>query len=205
MATASDFPEPPPISVAGLFFPANSAIPREIKKAVWQALKMYCETISFRGAPWPGWEGFERELAFQFATLLSFLGASPRESARRKLLDLFLASLNLENKRGAARKAKKDLMDLHHGEQMNKIWNDEVRPAWKMKKSLEAARAMVESRLTKSFKEDVVLGVLSRKATAESSLSRVYAKRKNLSFGRARNALREYQRQTGTNFATQPL
>lgn len=199
--TASNFPGPPP-PVAGLFFPPSSVISREIQKSAWQALTLYCMAINLKAEPWPEWKDFERGLAYQFAALLISLRRLPREAPRRKLLDLFLESLNLENKLGRARKAREHLKDHCHGAAMTKLWQEELQPAWNMKTSPNIAAAEIRSRLRKAFGEDVVCAVLSRKATPESSLAAVYARRANLSKGRARNALREYKRQNEQKFAT---
>jgi hypothetical protein len=201
--TRTKFPEPVPCSVAGLFLPLVPAIPREIRKPVWLALRMYCDAISLRNKPWPGWETFERELAFQFATLLILLQALPRDGPRSRLLRLFLDHLNFENKRGRARKAKKDLMDFRHGVEMDGLWKDHLQEAWNMKRSLENAGTSPGPRLKKSFDEDVVSVVLSPRATPESSLARLYAQRKNVSVGRAANALRQYKKQTEKKYAPQ--
>ena len=64
---------------------------------------MYDDLIRLRGKLDPGWEAFERDLASQFATLLLFLRALPREGERRRLLQLFLDALNLDNEPGRAR------------------------------------------------------------------------------------------------------
>jgi hypothetical protein len=202
-ANTRRFPDPPPFSVGNLFFPCESAIPREIHKAVWGALEMYCDAVIVRNEPWPGWERFERELAFQFATLLFFLRALPKENNRHRVLDLFLDSLNFVNKRGRAHKAKRQLWYFHHGEAMSALWDQELQAVWNMKKSLEVTGAPIAPRLKKAFSEDLVRAVLARKSTPESSLAEVYAGRRHLSRGMARNALREYRKESGKKFAAQ--
>jgi hypothetical protein len=164
---------------------------------------MYCDAIMVRNEPWHGWERFERELAFQFATLLYFLRALPKENLRHRVLDLFLDSLNLENRRGRAHKSKIQLWYYLHGEAMSSLWEQELQRAWNMKESLVVTRAQITPRLKRDFNGDVVRAVLARRSTPESSLAEVYAFRRHLSQGMARNALREYQKQTGKKFAAQ--
>jgi hypothetical protein len=189
----SPFPVPPP-PMNGMFFPPNRPGGLKIPDGVWQAVNMYVWSIDRLGKPYPGWESFERELALEFALLLSFLKVLPRADARRDLLEWFLDALHLENKPGRARKARVLLKGFSHGLHMETLWNSELQPAWAMKESLESADTNPESRLGKSFHADVVREILSHKATPESSLAKIYAQRNHLSAGTARNALREFRK-----------
>lgn len=171
--------------------------------SVWGALRTYLDSVEILGRLYPGWETFERELASQFAFLLRLLAALPREAPRRRLLDLFLENLNLESKRGRSRKAKQELSDIVRGQHMADLWHCELQEAWNMKESLARQGLNPRARLEKRFSEDTVKAVLSPKATPESSLARVYARRYHVSEGRARNALRMYQKLSGTKFAPQ--
>jgi hypothetical protein len=184
-------PEPPP-SIDGVFIPTGRAIARDLHRSIWAAVGMYSDACRRNGRPYPGWEPFERALATQFAFLLLFLKALPREDPRRKLLGLFLDTLNLENKPGRARKAKEEMKALDHGHRMVQLWAAEIEPAWNMKKSLERAGAEVRKRLENTFKRDVVDAICASKATPRSAVAKLYSLRSHVSKGRARNALREY-------------
>lgn len=200
---SKSIPEPPP-TARGLFLPLGTRIPRELQQHAWAALKMYLDAIRVCGKPWPGWESFERELASEFATLLLFLRVLPQERPRCQVLDLFLTGLNLENKRGRARKAIEKLAAHIHGKRMVELWERELQEAWNMKVSLERARSESLARLKKrGFPDDVVQAVCGRRASPESSLAKVYAQRQNVSEGWARNALRAYMRLTNKIFAAQ--
>jgi hypothetical protein len=87
----SPYPEPPPLSIKGLFLPFGPirkppSVGRRLWKslsdtkwkAAWLAVQMYRDSVHWEGKPWPGWEAFERDLAFQFAVLLSLLNALPQ-------------------------------------------------------------------------------------------------------------------------------
>jgi len=204
-------PESPP-SIKGLFLPVGEPIPKRIGKSVLRqrkrmgefvskALRIYLDSVDRFGSPYPGWEVFERDLAFQFALVLSLLHSVPRRRFRLQLLELFLDALNLEEKRGRPRKAKEKLEDFAHGRRMEDLWQSELYPAWNMKGSLERAGQDSRTRLQKEFAGDVVRAVLSLKATPESSIAKVYSERRHISEGRARNALRAYQKFTGRKFA----
>jgi hypothetical protein len=170
---------------------------RELQQYIWQALKMYSDAIRIQGKPWPGWGLFERELASEFATLLMLLRGLPREGPRKEALRLFLDGLNLENKRGRTRKAKERLAYCIHGNRMEELWREELQDAWNMKGSLQKAGASSLAGLKRRFRDDVVRAVLARRATPDSSLAKVYADRRHVSQGTARNALREFHRLAG--------
>jgi hypothetical protein len=174
---------------------------RKLQEYAWAALEMY--QYAMRGRPSPGWESFERELASEFATLLLFLRALPREGPRRQLLELFLDGLNLESKRGRARRARKELADYLHGKRMEELWEDELLEAWNGKVSLEKAGTDPRAHRGKKASDDVVRAIFSRRTTPESSLATVYARRHNISPGTARNALRAYMKFTGKKFDPQ--
>jgi hypothetical protein len=202
----SQFPEPPP-SVAGMFFPSNTAnaqirkISRSETSNVWKALRVYFDAVRLGGQPYPGWDAFERELAYQFAFLLLFLGELPRSNVRALLLEMFLDGLNLPNQRGKARKAREQQQEFIHGHEMEKLWDETLQSTWNMKVSLEQSgndpRAFLPKR---GVPDKVVLALCSPKSTPESSLARVYSDTVHISFGYARNALRAYQKRTGRNF-----
>ena len=197
---------PPQVSFLELRTPAQEEIRRLLSqrnKHVWEALRLYLRAIELHGRPFPGWEPFERSLASQFATLLLFLGALPREGDRRRFLELFLDALNFDNQKGRARKAKSTLAYVTQGQQMSRLWTDVLQPAWRMKASLERMGQEPTARLNKNFESDVYSAVLSHKATPESSIAKLYAQRNHISVGTARNALRAYQKLTGEKFATQ--
>jgi hypothetical protein len=88
-------------------------------------------------------------------------------------------------------------MDARLGQQMEQLWASELLPAWNMKVSLEKQGKSPRAHLEERFAGDVVQAALSRRATPESSIARVFTKREHISEGRARNALREYGKLTG--------
>lgn len=190
------YPEPPPDIMFDLFELGP------IREPFIGAVIIYSEAVKQRGTPYPGWEKFERYLAYSFALLLRFLAALPYDDARSQLLGLFLSSLDFEKKRGRRKRAQRDLRWFHHGLRMNRLWDAELQAAWNMKESLQRSGDSLE-RLRKSFPNDVVDVISTPKVTTESSLSRLYARRHNLMFGTARNALRAYKKVTERNFAPQ--
>ncbi len=198
----SNFPEPPPIR-PGAFLPLAQGIHRDVGEYVWLAVRMYLDSIQLRGKPWPGWESFERDLAELFAMLLLFLKSLPKEAHRHELLNIFLDNLNLGNKPGRARKAKEQLRDFYHGQQMANLWDSELQEVWNKKASFERMSDRQRIGFNRDVPEDVLRAVRSPKATPESSLARVYSHRKHISVGRARNALRACQKQTSKKFAPQ--
>jgi hypothetical protein len=200
--SSNRYPAPPPSS-AGLFIPSGVPMRNEIREPVWAAVGMYDASIRLHGKPYPGWESFERELASQFATLLMFLRGLPREGERRRLLELFLDALNFDNKRGRTRKAKAELAYVAQGQQMSRLWTDVLHPAWRMKASLERMGQEPTARLNKHFANDVCSAVLAHKATPESSVAKLFARRNHISVGTARNALRAYQNLTSEKIAAQ--
>jgi hypothetical protein len=173
------------------------------------ALQAYWETVyggsvmAVRSAP-AEWHDFERELGRLFAFLLMALADYPREGPRKDFLcSTFLGSLTLRESRGRPRKSQKERADVAYGQAMEILWHQELQEAWNMRSSLEKAHRDFRTAVARRFKDDVAKAVLARKATPESSLAAVYAHRFRISKGRARNALRAYQKLTGLRIAAQ--
>jgi len=153
-----------------------------------------------KSGPYAGLAGrlFEHGLGKSFANLLLFLASFPNEDRRRDCLMLFLQTLmlaKLAGKPGRPRKRPEALPRVSHGMEMTMLWEDELLEAWNMRISLE--RQGREFRIPlkrRGFKDDVVKAALNRKATPESSWAQVYAGRKHLAYGTARNALRALQK-----------
>jgi len=164
-------------------------------------LEWHLSAVNRWGRPYAGWEPFERDLATEFGLLLLILASAKRQNSRRQIREAFLEHLNLADSRGRPRKAHGDLSDILHGQAIDVLWNQEMQQAWNMKVSLERQGKQPRSHLKKAgTSDDVISGVLSRRATPESSLARIYAKRSHVSVGRARNALRAYEKYTGKKF-----
>ncbi len=165
------------------------------------AVRLYTDSIHRHGRPYHGWEDFERFLAYSFGILVRFLAALPRDDVRCRLLEFFLERMNFENKRGRGRKARGELKWFQQGLEMTLLWKADLLPAWNMKRSLERTGGDL-SRL-QQFGQDVAKVVTARKATPESSIARLYAKRSNIRFGTARNALRKYKASAVQSFTPQ--
>jgi hypothetical protein len=160
---------------------------------ILEAARLYLEFIFRWGAPPQSWAEFERSLAFNFAFLLRFLAGLDRKKDRVELLEVFLKSLKLKGKQGRPLKAKEELMSIMHGSAMWQLWVTELREPWNLAESLEKQGKNPEPLLRKrQFPEDVIREVLRLNATRESATARVYADRKHISGGTARNALRTF-------------
>ena len=213
--TSPRYPDPPPFRAlfltGGPEGPIPSDVPKSVRKKFWgplqASLEWYLDSVRTMGKAYPGWQLFERDLARQFAALLLLLVAAGREEPRRQMLELFLEGLNLENRPGRARKAKSALAEISHGRLMERLWEQEMLRAWNMKDSLEKQGKTpphIRSRMRGSqIEEDIIGAVLSAKATTESALAKIYARRNHLSEGRARNALRAYRKFSAREFTTQ--
>ena len=185
-------PEPPPATGVNPFEYGR------LGKHFFTAVRWYVESVRDAGKLWPGWETFERKLAFDYALILLLLSEVPRPENRRLLLDYWLASLGLKAKRGPIPKDRNRLMAVIHGRQMKRLWEDEMYTAWNMKKSLEEQGVDPRIAMAKSgSKQDLIDAVLAPKTTRESSLARLYANRSKTTkvrYGTARNALRLYRK-----------
>jgi hypothetical protein len=90
---------------------------------------------------------------------------------------------------------------------MRALWERDMQEAWNVKESLKRDRRHtgdVRRRLERRFKADVVEAICRRRATAESSLARVYSMRGDhskravhIGLESARNALLYYRKLTG--------
>ena len=157
------------------------------------------------GRPPAEWDEFERSLGRLFACLLVCLAGLPREKERKDFFSLILEGLRLKNQRGRPQIEPNKLADMMHGRQMDVLRDSELGEAWNAKASLEGAGQNPRGHLEKKFKPDVVQAVLARKATPQSSLAWLYARRNNISVGRARNALRTYQKEMSKVFGPQRI
>lgn len=189
------YPEPPPrLNVEPLLGLGR------LGKPFREAIRIYSDSVVIRGLPYPGWETFERDLAFNFAVLIRLLGELPQHRWRQKLLRLVLESLALPNKRGAPLKDARLLSAMVRGRQMASLWETKLLPAWKIRKRCEGNTQVMRFRLEKlHFDEKDIAAFLNRRASPRSVLALVYSRRFNVALGTARNALREYCLRTKTD------
>ena len=124
------------------------------------------------------------------AELIASLHEAEDTRTKLRLLELFVWK-----KRGRPRILPAKSASILYGIDMKKLWRDEVQHPWNMKQSLagHARPEQIEVEMKRrGCGQDVVQAILRRKSTPDSVISRVYAQRRNISFGRVRNALREY-------------
>jgi hypothetical protein len=184
-------PEAPPIK----FGVALSDMKKGWSRAYVKAVKIYFDSLVNRGEPYPGWEKFERTLAFDYARLILLLDF-PSEKLQNRLLKMFVDSLALGKSLGRPRKCTQ-LRCIHHALAMKSMWKFDrlIQERWNLAQSLRKQGKSVRDELVKrSVPSNEIKALTVPNVTAESWLAYSYASRSRINPRTARNAIRSYEK-----------